>query len=174
MSEARPVLADPETLRWFAPTFADEEPDRETGGALANAIRIRERWFLIPADLPAEVSPKRFCARLPFCKPWCLGLTNFRGELVPVYDLGGLIDGGGAATGGYFLVLGHGNARACLCIDEITVVTIPPDTRVESQSTLPNLPDALVCAGIEVEGTLYAEVDLGGLAGILAEQASML
>lgn len=165
-------LLDPERLRWFTPELADEGGG-EGVGAVAHAFRIGERWFLVPMDLPAEACPAMFCARLPFTRPWCLGLANFRGELVPVYDLGGLIDNAAGRRSRYFLVLGRRDARACLCIDEITTVRIPVDASPQNLPPLPNLPEGLPCQGLRVDGETYAEVDLGGLLTILAGRAGL-
>ena len=171
--EAAPAPIDPGTLRWLSPAFVAAEPSSEAG-ALGHAFRIRERWFLIPADLPAEVSPRLFCARLPFTQPWCLGLANFRGELVPVYDLGALLADSGPQSGRYLLILGRRDARAALSIDEITVVTVPAEAETEVTSPLPNLPGELICRGLSVEGRTYAELDLGGLMSLLARLAGVL
>ncbi|NEX19298.1 chemotaxis protein CheW [Thiorhodococcus mannitoliphagus] len=170
-SQAASTLAHPADLRWLSRAFAEDETE-EASQAIAHAFRIGERWFLIPMDLPAEVSPAIMSARLPFTQPWCLGLVNFRGELVPVYDLGLLLKEG--AGGGLFLILGQRDARACLPIDEITVVTVPADLTPGSLDGLPNLPDELVCLGLTLEGRTYIELDLGGLLGLLAQGASLL
>ncbi|MBK1716423.1 chemotaxis protein CheW [Thiocystis violacea] len=164
---------DPETLRWFAPAVATEDPGLDAG-RIAHAFRIGEYWFLIPMDLPAEVSPPLFLARLPFTKPWCLGLANFRGELVPVYDLGALLAGGGVSARGYFLVLGERDARAALRIDEITVIRLAAEASAQLQPPWPGLPEDLILRGLDVEGIRYAELDLGGLLSRLARHAGRL
>ncbi|NEV64189.1 chemotaxis protein CheW [Thiorhodococcus minor] len=169
-SQAASRLAHPAGLRWLSQPLEGE--DGEQAAAIAHAFRIGERWLLIPMDLPAEVSPVMASAKLPFTKPWCPGLANFRGELVPVYDLSMLFEG--VAAGGLFLILGPRDARACLRIDEITVITVPADLAPEPLVALPNLPDELVCLGLSLEGRTYIQLDLGGLLGLLAQRASLL
>lgn len=170
--QAASTLAHPADLRWLSQALEGEDGEEASAAAIAHAFRIGERWLLIPMDLPAEVAPAMVSAKLPFTKPWCLGLTNFRGELVPVYDLGLLFEEAGASA--LFLILGQRDARACLRIDEITVVTVPADLEPRPISGLPNIPDDLVCLGLTVEGRTYIELDLGGLLGLLARRASLL
>ena len=166
-----PALADPACLPWLSPPLQDAD-GQVTQEAVAHAFRIGRRWLLIPMDLPAEVAPVVATARLPFTLPWCLGLANVRGEVVPVYDLGRLLEEDSHRR--LLLVLRQRAARAALCIDEITLVRVPTEVRPRPLSTPPNLPDALTCLGLELGGRVYLQLDLGGLLTILAQGAARL
>jgi len=150
-----------------------ERPDHEPG-EVRYAFRIGTWWFLVPLDLQAELAPRRTCSRLPFTRAWCLGLSNYHGDLVAVYDLGALIEEArGPGTGGYFLMLGRRDARAGLCIDEIRPLRVPADTGYVPLYPMRNFPDDFECRGIRIEGTLFAEVDLAAVLVMLAERATL-
>ncbi|EXJ14743.1 chemotaxis protein CheW [Imhoffiella purpurea] len=163
-----------ESWAWILTALDAEELDQQPG-EVRYAFRIGSWWFLVPLDLQAEVAPRQTCSRLPFTPTWCLGLSNYRGDLVPVYELGELIEERrGPGTGSYFLMLGRRDRRAGLCIDEIRSLRIPPDTGSVPLYPMRNFPDDLECRGIRIEGTLFAEVDLAEILGMLTERASLL
>ncbi|MBK5963793.1 hypothetical protein CCR95_06770 [Thiocystis minor] len=153
------------------------EPD---GGAVGHAFRVGARWFLLPVALPAEVTPALPCVRLPFTPPWFLGLANFRGEPVPVYDLGALLQAPGATPdiGRYNLILGTRDRRGAFLIEEIRLLTLPTGTDFDLAPALPTIsamiPDGLPCHGAVIEGTTYTRLDFSALLGILADRASLL
>lgn len=171
MTDAQPSRVDPAQLRWFSQTLHGQEADDETA-AIGHAFRIGERWLLIPMGLPAEVTPMIGLAKLPFTKPWCRGLANFRGELVPVYDLSRFL--AQQVTGTLLLVLGDRDCRACVCIDEITVIRAVADAHSSPLNPFVELPEDLACLGLELEGQTYLQLDLGGLLKMLARWASVL
>ncbi len=172
-SPGSPTLPDTAAWPWLS-AAAQASDAAETIGEFRHAFRIGPRWLLIPAGLPAEVYPPLPCARLPFTHGWCLGLASFRGDLAPVYDLDALMSERGAEIGRYFLLLGRRDACAALCIEEITGITVAPDTHSDPLASLPRLPADLACRGLVVDGTNFIEVDLGVLLGILAERASLI
>jgi chemotaxis signal transduction protein len=172
-SAGRETLANPQTWPWLAALH--DGPDAIPSiGEFRHAFRVGRRWLLIPAAMPAEVYPPLPCAHLPFSQPWCLGLASFRGELAPVYDVGAIVDERAPDIGRYLLLLGRRDACAALCIDEITGMTVAPDTPTTSLPPLPGLPPDLTRGALAVDGTSYVEVDLVGLLGLLAERASLL
>lgn len=158
---------------WVAGALAIEDPDQACDET-RYAFRIGTWWFLVPTGWQTEISPRLPCSRLPFTQVWCLGLTNFRGDLVPVYDLGTLIEEErGPGSGGYFLMLGRRNARAGLCFDEIKAIRIPASAGFVPLYPMRHFPDDFECRGVQVEGTFFAEIDYSALSRILAERASL-
>lgn len=139
-----------------------------------HAFRIGERWFLIPMHLPAEIVHTLKCAPLPFTARWCLGLANFRGELVPVYDLAARLEDGARCAGPYDLILGGRDQRAGLRIDELRVIQIPNRDPDLPLAPLPGLPAALVCRGLAIADTIYTALDLIELLDLLAARACQL
>ena len=156
---------------WLAGVLDVEDANQEPGES-RYAFRIGTWWFLVPLDRQAEVTPRQTCSRLPFTRTWCLGLTNHRGDLVPVYDLGAMIEEErGRGDGRYFLMLGRREARAGLCIDEIRSLRIPEEAHFVPLYPMRHFPDDFDCRGIRLEGTFFAEVDFTELLGILTERA---
>lgn len=165
------TLSELASLGWGEQAASGADQPRE---ALDYSCRIGDWWFLVPLDLRAEVSPVLHCARLPFTRAWCLGLANDRGELVPVYDLGALIETNARrGTSGYFLMLGQREARAGLWIDEIKTIRLPPESGFSPLFSMPNLPE-IDLNGINLDGTLHAKVDFIALLGLLAQRASLI
>jgi hypothetical protein len=167
---ARAPLADPATGFSLA-TEQDAGPD---AGEIRHAFRIGQRWFLIPPELPAEACEPLACTRLPYTKAWCLGLANFRGDPVPIYDPQALWGDCDTGAGGYFLIVGQRDARAGLRIDEITGISVPVPAHHAPLPPLPGLPPALAHHGLTVDAITYAEIDPGALLALLAAGASVL
>jgi hypothetical protein len=152
----------------------DAAGDAPEPGEFRHAFRIGARWILIPAGAPAEVSPTLACTRLPFTAPWCLGLASFRGDLVPIYDLGALLGETAPGAGSSLLILGQRESRAGLRIDEIAGFEVPQQAPRTLPSRWPGLPDGLDRGGLLVAATVYAEIDLSALLAVLAGRASLL
>ncbi len=168
------ALDDPAEGRWLAPDLDLEDPGQDETD-VRYALRIGDWWFLVPTDLHTEVSPVLPCTRLPFTQDWCLGLANYRGDLVPVYDLGALMEEErGRGTGIYFLMLGPRDSRAGLRIDEMKTLRVPTSTDPIPLFPMRNFPPDFDCRGFRVEGTIFAEVDFVAVLEILAERASLL
>ncbi len=55
-------------------------------------FRVREQWLVVPREDVREVSVLPRLTRIPGAKPWLLGVANVRGSLLPVTDLGLLLD----------------------------------------------------------------------------------
>ncbi|MBN2887405.1 MAG: chemotaxis protein CheW [Chromatiaceae bacterium] len=57
--------------------------------------RVRDQRFLSPLEEIAEVlEVPGDITRIPGTRPWFVGVANNRGTLLPIYDLGALIQGG--------------------------------------------------------------------------------
>ncbi|MBK1693588.1 hypothetical protein CKO09_02380 [Chromatium weissei] len=144
-------------------------------GTFRHAFRIGHHWFLLPNGMPAEVYPPLPCTRLPFTHRWCLGLASFRGDLAAVYDLAPLLDSSQQTTSHrYLLVLGRREASAALSIDEITGITVPPETPSDSLPPVFESLSTLACFGVTVDGVNYIELDCDDLLRLLATQASLI
>jgi twitching motility protein PilI len=76
-------------LRDFSTQLAQrlrEAPTREMQVAQLG-VRIGGRGYLLDMARIGEVVPVSSIARVPWTRPWFLGLANVRGRLVGVYDL---------------------------------------------------------------------------------------
>jgi len=75
--------------------------------------RVRDQRFLSPLDEIAEVlEVPGDITRIPGTRPWFVGVANNRGTLLPIYDLGALIQGAQAAERERSHFPGQGRARA--------------------------------------------------------------
>lgn len=75
--------------------------------------------LVLPEYQPAEVIvPPRICA-IPNTPDWFRGMINLRGNLLPVFDLDGLITGAHSETRNWLIVFGNDESMASLCIDTL-------------------------------------------------------
>lgn len=155
-------------------TDVDAPAAAAPAGEFRHAFRIGTRWLLIPLGMPAEVYPPLPCARLPFTQHWCLGLASFRGDVAPVYDLAALLGERSANPSRYLLALGRREACAALGIDDITGITVPPDTPTTPPPPLPEPLSELAQHSLTVDAVPYLDSDLGGLLVLLAQRACQI
>lgn len=52
------------------------------------AIEVGQHGFLVPLSHASEISPYAFVHPVPYTKPWFMGVTNLRGELMAIVDIG--------------------------------------------------------------------------------------
>ena len=85
------------------------------------AFRVREHWLVAPADDIREVTGRPRLTRVPGARAWLLGVGNVRGSLLPVTDLGALLDCGpaGEARDQRVLVLNQDGLPAGFLVDEV-------------------------------------------------------
>ncbi len=62
-------------------------------------VRSGQRRWAVPLDRVIHVGPAARLARLPNAPPGMMGALAFRGDVVPVHDLAGLVDGVPDASG---------------------------------------------------------------------------
>lgn len=166
---AERTLAELAALGW-----SDLDSGNGTVEGLDYSVRVGDWWLLVPPGLPAEVVPIPRCSRLPYTARWCLGLANHRGSLVPVYDLGALIESGGRlSASGYVLILGQRESRAGLRIDAIQSIRLPSEMGFGPLFPMPNLPE-IELDGVRLEGTIHARLDFLSLLEILARRAVLI
>jgi len=113
----------------------DGVPDAWTG----LAFRLREHWLLVPGDEVREVIGRPRLTRVPGAKPWLLGVANVRGSLLPVTDLGALLDCGPAADAREqrVLALHQDGLPAGFLVDEVIGYRrfVPEDQRPSISAT---------------------------------------
>lgn len=100
MSDAAALPADPFDLLKQIESRVQAIGNPLATGASQNwvglGVRVADRWLLMPQDDVREVITLPTLTRVPGAKPWLLGLANVRGNLLPVCDLRGLMDGAAA------------------------------------------------------------------------------
>lgn len=135
-------------------------------------FRIGRYQLLHDLNLPVELGESPRCYPLPNSDIWFRGLTNLRGNLVPVFDLTSLLETESAdSRRQMLLVIGSGDRSAGLIIDG-TPMQISVDTthQVEDPDDVPGLLREHVRAVYRFAGTLWLEVDFDGLFGSLARR----
>jgi chemotaxis signal transduction protein len=80
---------------------------------------------LLPSGVPAALAVAGEIRRLPFSPPWFEGLTNYRSEIIPVFDLERFLEPGHPpGRGRFLLVIGEKNGRAALRTDQVTTFAV--------------------------------------------------
>jgi chemotaxis signal transduction protein len=105
--------------RTFDRSFA--EPPRDAPGPTVDLLALRlgpDPYAIRLEEISAVVSDKRVTP-LPGSPPELLGLAGFRGELVPVYDLGLLLGYPRLQDGTHCLVLTSATPRIGLAFSEL-------------------------------------------------------
>ena len=113
----------------------------------------------IAAGSAREVSPRSIAVRLPGAPEFVCGVVNVRGTLVPLVDLGRLLDAEPANPSGWVVTLDLGGRRCALAVDSLPVLRAadaPPGAR----PTGPSFLLAEVC----VAGTTLPLLDVDALA----------
>ena len=113
----------------------------------------------IAASSAREVSPRSAAVRLPGAPEFVCGVVNVRGTLVPLVDLGRLLDAEPANPSGWVVTLDLGGRRCALAVDSLPVLRAadaPPGAGPTGQAFLP----AEVC----VAGTTLPLLDVDALA----------
>lgn len=141
-------LSPVEALGRFAPNERLQlEAEGEKEQIARFGFRVGGLGLLIGHNVGSEVVPPAAIARIPNTAGWLSGVTNLRGNLVPVFDLALLFESeaeAGEASGAQrakkmILVIGNGERAAGLLIDGYPRAVGSASPLHE----LPPLPDAL-------------------------------
>lgn len=111
-------------------------------GNTGHKFTFKTRCFnlVLPEHQPAEIiTPPRICT-IPNTPEWFRGMINLRGDLLPVFDLDGLVTGNPAETYHWLLVMGADESMASICID-----TLPTSMKLNNTVELPakDIPELL-------------------------------
>src|SRR6185295_11326262 len=117
--EPSALLSPSEALRRASVDAGERAAERKDAATLLRqGFRIGNLRLMVPFDGGSELSEMLPVYRLPNCASWFKGLVNLHGNLVPVFDLAGLL---GAGAGGgerpMLLVLGHRENAAAVLVD---------------------------------------------------------
>ena len=66
-------------------------PTGNDAGTRRHGFFVGDIAILLPADAVCEVTDKQQICKLPGAPEWLAGMTNLRGNIVPVFDLGLLL-----------------------------------------------------------------------------------
>jgi purine-binding chemotaxis protein CheW len=85
-------------------------------------VRVADESYALPVEHVTEVSPLESTTPLPGAPSVLLGLRNVHGSVLPVYDLGALLDGATRGPPSRLVVVGDGSRRVGFAVDEVTAV----------------------------------------------------
>lgn len=135
-------------------------------------FRIGGCRFVHDLSLAVELIELPKCYDLPNSNTWFSGLTNLRGNLVPVFDLKSLLGGAGPAGGRQMLlVIGNGDTVAGLAIDGTPDhITIDAGSRIEQPEDVPEILQDHLQGAYEFAGETWYQAEYEGLFGSLAQR----
>lgn len=123
-------------LETWAESLSSDASAAEAGDLHSCVIfRLGTEWLALPTRLFKEATTPRACHRLPHrTNPVLRGLTNIRGELLPVFSLHALLSieaASGTIHAGRrvyerFVVLEHNDGRWVAVVDEIAAIELIP------------------------------------------------
>lgn len=98
-----------------------ELPEAPTGPRVM-VLSGASRRVAILAEAAREVLPRSGAIRLPAAPEFVCGVVNVRGTLVPLVDLGRLLDAGPSHPSGWVVTLELGGRRCALAVDSLPVL----------------------------------------------------
>jgi purine-binding chemotaxis protein CheW len=117
-----------------------------------------------PLERLVAVQPLASLTAVPSVPPFYLGVTNVRGEVIPVIDLPILLGGpAGAPTPRWVLQVGHDDYTCAVAVDEFE--DLVELDQASLGAIMPTLPALAQRYGIGVTGDRVVLVDLGELIG---------
>lgn len=156
-------------------------PDQDPGLADAGhgsvpiqryGFRIGGCRFVHDLNLPVELLELSRCYELPNSGAWFSGLVNLRGNLVPVFDLKGLLGGSGpAGDRQMLLVIGSGDNAAALVIDGTPDhISIEAGARVDEPQDVPEILQGHLLGAFQYAGEIWYQANYEGVFATLAQR----
>ncbi|HYW49190.1 MAG TPA: chemotaxis protein CheW [Gemmatimonadaceae bacterium] len=111
------------------------------------------------ASAAREVTPRGTAIRLPGAPSIVCGVVNVRGTLVPLVDLGRLLDAAPASAEGWLVTLDLAGRRCAIAVDSLPVLRVadaPPGARPAGSAFLSH--------EVSVAGTVLPLLDVDALA----------
>jgi twitching motility protein PilI len=93
-------MANREALREFQSRLAERLSTARSTGLAASwlAVEAAQRNFLLPLSQSGEIFPWTGSQPVPYTRPWFLGVSNLRGGLYGIVDLGDYLGGAAPAA----------------------------------------------------------------------------
>jgi len=159
-------------LPWLSPHEALNRQFSRQAGEMTRAVaqieftrrlgfRIGNIGLLITEHSTSELSDMLAICSVPNTATWLVGIINLRGNLVPVFDLNGLLRiAQGSERTKMLLILGEGeSAGAIIIYDYPRHVTLTGEDKLETLPPLPDILSPFATAGYEKEGQLWFNFD---------------
>lgn len=128
-------------------------------------VSLGAETYALPVENVTETATADGLAPLPGSPPSVVGVCNLRGELLPVFDLAGMLGLPRSENGERMVVLEHSKQRAGLVVDTVQDVGPlgSPTEEVESD---------LLAGAVLDDGALVGVVDVARLFDRLAREGT--
>jgi len=159
-------------LPWLSPHKALNRQFSQQAGEMTRAVaqveftrrlgfRIGNIGLLIGEHATSELSDMLAICPIPNTASWLVGIINLRGNLVPVFDLNGLLRiAQGSERTKMLLILGEGEeAGAIIIYDYPRHVTLTEEDKLDTLPPLPDILSPFATVGYEKEGNLWFNFD---------------
>jgi purine-binding chemotaxis protein CheW len=127
-------------------------------------LRVGDELYALPIEHVIEVMEVGKLAAVPGAGAGLLGVTNLRGQVLPVFDLGRVLGLGRDQPPTRIVVAERNGELAGFAVDEVTDVA-PLGAELEETDV-----DHLRCAMLE-HGSLVGVVDIDRIFSVLAREA---
>lgn len=162
-----PWLAPEQALTRFVPPPVQvraTQADSRRFGFLMGGV-----GFLIDPDITSEVLDKLPAFPVPGTPNWLVGITNLRGNLLPLFDLAQLWNWPTRETPRPLLILDRGDQAVGLMVDRLPTLITPGEPLV-TPPPLPRLLREHLKNAYTAEETLWLDYDHHGLFHAIAGQ----
>jgi purine-binding chemotaxis protein CheW len=116
-------------------------------------VRVGSEAYALPIENVLEVAELGDLSALPGARTGVLGIRNFHGQVLAVFDLAHVLGGQHDGLPSRLVVADRGGSLAGLAVDEVTDVGSLPADRTEPES-------AYLTAAVLDDGALVGIVDL--------------
>lgn len=159
-------------LPWLSPHEALNRQFSRQAGEMTRAVaqieftrrlgfRIGNIGLLIGEHATSELSDMLAICPIPNTASWLLGIINLRGNLVPVFDLNGLLQiVQSIERMKMLLILGEGEAAGAIVIyDYPRHVTLTKEDKLETLPPLPDILSPFATVGYEKDNQMWFNFD---------------
>jgi chemotaxis signal transduction protein len=136
-----------------------------SSGAVHVRLQLRSETYALSIESVLEVAELGELTTIPGSGAGLLGICNFHGQVLPVFDLGAIVGTPAEHQTTRLLVADHGGRLAGLVVDEITDVTPLTTGLADAES------EFLTHSVLE-EGRLVGVLDVDSLFAALARVAA--
>jgi purine-binding chemotaxis protein CheW len=146
-------------------------PSRTGAGSELVLVWLGSCRYAVPMDSVVEVGRPAVLTRVPGLPAWVAGVVNWRGRVLAVLDLRGLL---GEATPaldrrGRLVVLSHGGIRVGLIVESVCGTTyLDLAAREVPLAHLPGQTGALLVGQVPDTDGLYGVLDVDAVFGLAA------
>lgn len=142
--------------RISATVQGDQQEDLHT----ALIVHTRKEIYALPVDLITGVYEEISVSPLPCVPAFVAGVANVRGHLIPVMNLGILLDVPDTGTPEDTLVIATGKDFSVgLLVERVSEVSILKGSEIQAIPTTMDLPHPAYVKGVMADGLIFLDLD---------------